>query len=520
MRMAHGSRALTRSMSLKRNVSANFISQVWVVLMSFAFIPLYIEYLGIEAYGLIGFFTALQAWIAVLDLGLSLTLNREAARYTTLRADPTGLRQMLASAQVIYAALAVLLLWGVWAAAPYMAQRWFRASALSPEVLQTSLVLLGCAIVVRWASQIYRAAIQGLQQQVWLGGFTVFAVSIRSIGAVLLLGSGHMGVVGFFAWQLALSMVEWLVLAWYLYARLPRAEGPVRLSIAPLHRVWRFAGAVMVADLFALIMTQSDKLILSTILTMADFGYYTLAFSVGTAVAVLRTPVFQAVSPRLTADFESGDLARVALTYHKASQTMAALVLPGAALAIVHTQGLIYVWSGDSVLAERCATLAAIFVAAYTLNALVHVPAALALGAGWSGWAMWSNAVAAVLIVPALILAAREFGAIGAALANLGLNLLYFGVAVWFLHRRLLVTEWRRWFVRDSLVPTAVALLLALLSLPLAPPPGGRLASALFLVLAWAVVSLAVAWSLPYSRTLLRAAMRSGAHVAPPAREP
>ncbi len=44
--------------------------------MSLAFIPLYIKFLGIEAYGIIGFFTTLQAMFTLLDLGLGYTLNR------------------------------------------------------------------------------------------------------------------------------------------------------------------------------------------------------------------------------------------------------------------------------------------------------------------------------------------------------------------------------------------------------------------------------------------------------------
>ncbi|KOR31756.1 hypothetical protein TI05_11605 [Achromatium sp. WMS3] len=40
--------------------------------MSLAFIPLYIKFLGIESFGLIGFFTTLQSIFALLDLGLGL----------------------------------------------------------------------------------------------------------------------------------------------------------------------------------------------------------------------------------------------------------------------------------------------------------------------------------------------------------------------------------------------------------------------------------------------------------------
>lgn len=42
-----------------------------------AFIPRYIKYPGIEAYGLIGLFALLQAWLSLLDTGMTPTLGRE-----------------------------------------------------------------------------------------------------------------------------------------------------------------------------------------------------------------------------------------------------------------------------------------------------------------------------------------------------------------------------------------------------------------------------------------------------------
>ena len=69
-------------MSVKRNVLANYVGQGWSALMGLAFVPLYIRYLGIEAYGLIGVFAVLQACLSLLDMGMTPTLNREMARFT------------------------------------------------------------------------------------------------------------------------------------------------------------------------------------------------------------------------------------------------------------------------------------------------------------------------------------------------------------------------------------------------------------------------------------------------------
>jgi O-antigen/teichoic acid export membrane protein len=48
-------------MSLKRNIIANYTSQLYVTGVGILILPLYIKYMGAEAYGLVGFFTMLQA---------------------------------------------------------------------------------------------------------------------------------------------------------------------------------------------------------------------------------------------------------------------------------------------------------------------------------------------------------------------------------------------------------------------------------------------------------------------------
>ena len=68
-------------MSLKKNIFANYISQIYVTMISIVIVPLYIKYMGADAYGLVGFFSMLQAWFNLLDMGLTPTMARETSRY-------------------------------------------------------------------------------------------------------------------------------------------------------------------------------------------------------------------------------------------------------------------------------------------------------------------------------------------------------------------------------------------------------------------------------------------------------
>ena len=95
--------------SISRNVASNLASNGVVALMSLLFVPVYIHVLGIEAYGLIGFFASIQVVFALLDLGLGAAANRELAR---LSVDPQAkdtARQFTRTLEVLYWLIAVIL---------------------------------------------------------------------------------------------------------------------------------------------------------------------------------------------------------------------------------------------------------------------------------------------------------------------------------------------------------------------------------------------------------------------------
>ncbi len=44
----------------KKNILANYIGQIYVMSISIIVMPLYLQYMGAEAYGLVGFFIIFQ----------------------------------------------------------------------------------------------------------------------------------------------------------------------------------------------------------------------------------------------------------------------------------------------------------------------------------------------------------------------------------------------------------------------------------------------------------------------------
>ena len=77
----------------KRNVLANFAGRAWSALMALAFLPLYIRFLGIESYGLVGIFGLRDTPSAVRE--------RIAADVIAVLKDPEITQKLTATGQVV-----------------------------------------------------------------------------------------------------------------------------------------------------------------------------------------------------------------------------------------------------------------------------------------------------------------------------------------------------------------------------------------------------------------------------------
>lgn len=450
-------------MSLKKNVLANYLGQGWTALMGIAFVPLYIEYLGMEAYGLIGVFAILQAWLSLLDMGMTPTLSREMARYTAGAHTAQSIRDLLRSLEVVSLAAAMLIVLVVWLSASWFSVNWLQARKLPPEEVAQAISIIGIVIALRFVESLYRGAILGLQKQVWLSAVGSGLATLRGGGAVGVLVWVQPSIETFFIWQGLVSILTILTFVFAVYRHLPSSIQAAKFSWFQLKSIWRFAGGMMATTLLVLLLMQVDKIIISRMLSLEVFGYYTLAGIVAAVLYQLTGPITQAYYPRFTELMIKGDIVGLTKLYHQSAQLISVLVVPTALMLVFFGEKILLLWTGNTVLAHNVAPLLSFLALGTMLNCLMHIPYMLTLAYGWPGFAVRQNIVAVILLVPAILWVTPRYGAIGAAWIWTILNSGYVLIGVHFIHRRLLPMEKRTWYIYDVIFPVLGALSVAII---------------------------------------------------------
>ena len=435
--------------------------------MGLAFIPIYIKYLGIESYGLIGLFALLQAWLALLDMGMTPTLGREMARFTGGSHSAQSIRDLLRSIELIALGIAVLIAGGIALGANWIASSWLQAETLPTEVVAQAFVVMGLVTAIRFMESVYRSSIIGLQRQVLFNIVNSVLATVRGLGAVGVLVWVSASIEAFFIWQGLVSVATLMVLAFTTYLSMPSADRPGRFSLEALRGVWKFASGMIGITFLALMLMQVDKILLSKLLSLSDYGYYTLAAVVAGSLYIAITPITQAFYPRLCELHARNDQTALIETYHKGAQLVSVFAGSVAIVIILFAETFLRLWTQDPELAQRTAALLSLLMLGNLLNGLMWIPYQTQLAHGWTSLAVRINIVAVTIIVPAIFWVTPRFGAEGAAWVWVCLNAGYVLIGVHFMYRRILSTEKLRWYAKDVFMPlfcgVAAANVLALL---------------------------------------------------------
>ena len=223
---------------VKKNLIANYLGQGWVALMGLAFVPLYIKYLGVEAYGLIGLFAVLNTLLSLLDMGMSPTLSREMARFTGGSRTAESARDLLRSIELIAIAIAVTIVFSVYLGSNWIAVDWLTAESIPIEVVAQAIAIMGAVIASRFVEGIYRSCIIGLQHQLVLNILKSTMATLQGLGAVGILVWVSPTIQAFFLWQGLLSVTTLLLLATVTYSKLPKSNRIARFSVSELKGVF------------------------------------------------------------------------------------------------------------------------------------------------------------------------------------------------------------------------------------------------------------------------------------------
>ena len=441
-------------MSLKRNIIANYTSQIYVTLIGILMLPMYIKYMGAETYGLVGFFAMLQAWFNLLDLGLTPTIARETARFRANTANALSFRQLYRALSAIFIVVAVIGGSILLLLSSYIAQDWLNVETLPLNEVIVAVQIMAVSVALRWMCGLYRGVISGSEMMVWLGSFNAIIATCRFLGVLLVMWLYGFTAIVFFTYQLAIALVEISGL-WFkarkLLPGLKADSDQIGWSLRPVKSVLKFSLAIAFTASVWVMVTQVDKLVLSSILPLAEYGYFTLSVLVASGIMVVGGPVSLAIMPRMAKLEAEGNKKELIQLYRQSTQLVSIIAGSAAITLAFCAQPLLFAWTGDAVLASKSAPILVLYAIGNGMLSIAAFPYYLQYARGNLRLHFIGHLLLLFILIPSIVLSAKYYGAIGAGYAWVTVNGLYLFIWVAVVHGKLEPGLHRSWLFKDVL---------------------------------------------------------------------
>jgi O-antigen/teichoic acid export membrane protein len=437
--------------SLRKNVIANYISQLYIVFISIITLPHLAKVMGAESYGLIGFYSLLQSWLLLLDLGMSPTLSREVSRFRGGATDANYLMYVFNALKKIFIVLAVFSSIITTLASNYLSTSWLKIEKLDHHTVMLSIILIGLVIAFRWVLGIYKAVVNGFERLIWLGTYNSLFITIRFVFVFLILYLFSPTPIIFFSFQLIISIIELITIIYYTKNLLPQVKNIIPIEFKLIKNTLKFSLTIAFTGAVWIVVTQTDKLILSKLLELSEYGYYTLAIQLAGGITLLAGPISTAILPRLTKMEAEGKFAEVIDLYRLATQMIVIIAGSVSLMLVFFSKDILLAWTGDQTMVVKVQPYLILYAIGNFILSIASFPYYLQYAKGNLKLHLYGNIGFIVLLLPCLILLVQKYGGIGAGYAWIGVNFIFLFFWIPFIHNYLVKGLNKKWFLFDIL---------------------------------------------------------------------
>lgn len=455
---------LSKAPSLKKNVIFNYIGQLYSTFIGILILPMFLLHMGAESYGLVGFFTLIQAWLQLLDVGMSPTLGREIARLKNKANEHWRLLTVVNTLELAFTVTALIAGIILFMFRGWIATDWLTVETLNIEIVSRAISIMAITIAVRWVTSINRSGINAYEAQVWMNITDIIINTFRFPGALLVVIYTKGDVLAYFYFQLAIVLIEVVIIRIKLRGLLPskKLKNVKLFSLIELKRIAPFALSIGYTSAIWVLLTQLDKLLLSKYLTLSEYGYFTLVGVVVGGMTMLATPVTKALLPRMTAMLADGKEQKMLALYKTATRFVATFIFPLGLVIALNAEVVVFTWTGDSQAAAWVAPIMPLFILGSMVLAIMTFQYFLQYAHGRLKYHVRWNTFSLLINVPLIIYAATYFGAVGVGWVWLGYRLFSLTVWVAFIHHKFAPGIHLSWLFKDVLSPFVIALIIVL----------------------------------------------------------
>jgi O-antigen/teichoic acid export membrane protein len=399
---------------LAKSFLANLIAQFIPPLISVLLVPFYLLYLGVEAFGLIGFLFAFSAALNFFTKGINWAFQREVAQRSVAGAQLVNIPNLLRTFELTYWVFGFILGACIAIFSDFIAINFLQSNALSSSDISSCILLISVRIAISFPVSVYGGLMIGFDRQilnnliltsVWLVGSAI------TVAAVVI----YKSVIVFFWAELFGAFIGLLLQRYWAYKIINQNyKYKSRFDIAELVRLWRESIHLIGINGIGVIIKTIDRIILGLLLPLSGVAIYNIGRIAGELVSMIYGAYLNSIFPstcRSVSNNEMGIVSGIIFNTKIIWSLTLAVSLP----LVIASEDIVGVWTQQPGLVVEAAKILSIFVFGNLFLSISNVIHQTLVALRRTQQSLMFNMVSIFIMAPAIYLLVSVFGSIGAA---------------------------------------------------------------------------------------------------------
>lgn len=437
---------------LKKNIIANYASQIYLATIGIVALPIYIKMLGAESYGVVAFFAMLQSAFAMLDLGLTPAVSRQTSVYIAGKTTALEYSKIYRALSMAFLIIAFVGSAGLYLLSEGISTDWLNLNELDPIEVTAAIEVMAILIGLRWMTGLFRGVLTGNECFVWLSTFNVAIATLRFVIIIPVMIILEATIDVFFQYQLIIAVIEFLFLLYksrMLLPELKEDEEHIGWSFSPLRSIAGFALNISFTSVLWLMVINLDKLLMSKLLSLENYGYFSLVVLLANGILLVSSPISTVVLPRLVVKAQEEAFEQMASYYIGMTKLTLFIIAPIAIILAFFSKDILVVWTYGTIMSGNEAELLFYYAIGFLFLVIASIPYRLQYAFGDLKIHTLTSILFLLLFSLGLYFLTDIFGMLGAGYSWFLVNLINMVLVVHYCHRKFISKQLRGWFFKS-----------------------------------------------------------------------
>lgn len=327
--------------------------RIYTAIITIALIPSIIREIGIESYGLIGFFAVLQACLGILDAGIGGVLTRQSIISKVSKEKYSKFNELYKKVIKLFLWITLFIFIIGWYVSTQYGMAWLKTN-LEESVVVSCMIAMFWIFAVRYLQGPFRSILLSNEKQLTITTINFISVTFAQPLALLLLTIFHGGVLLYFIVQFVSAILTTALFVFYgektrrkIVQTLPSVKEETTDAKMDFKNMIKFAVQLSTLSILWILVNQSDKLTLTSYMELSTYGAYSVAISITAILTILSDPLNQYLQPKLTKYYHNSEYTEYSKIFVNAFKFITLLTIPLGIFLFFYSKELLLVWSGD-----------------------------------------------------------------------------------------------------------------------------------------------------------------------------